>query len=314
MFRWAMPEERDDVPEGLEITDVAIDDGDRVPDTDGTEPAGDPPVVLCPGLTLEVLPWEQQEAYMNAAERRGANFEPYRQFGQRYALVRRGGPGPLYQWDPDLLVQNALAMSRLIRDNGHDARYSVRVIEGFSSPEGSRQIMAGAGWEAWYVPDGERKWLSQAEAELLARLLQQRLAIEVFSARVENALWLAEFGARTPLAVVAGIWTVAALEALLNTHPYRLRRQFRERCQGLASELSVDGVTDDVTNRFYTARSEAVHGGLGGGDDQEPFLADLATMRRLLRTAVRRCIEETDVRAIFDSNNDVATKWPVSMK
>jgi hypothetical protein len=57
-----------------------------------------------------------------------------------------------------------------------------------------------------------------------------------------------------------------------------------------------------------------VHGGLGGGDDREQFLADLATMGRLLRTALRRCIEDAACRAIFDSDSDVATKWLVSMK
>jgi hypothetical protein len=306
--------ERNAIPEGLEITDVAIVDGDRVPDTDGTEPAGDPPVALVPGLTLEVLASEQAETYMDAAESRGANFKPARRFGQRYAFVRRKAPGPLYHWDPDLLIQNALAMSRLIRDNGHDAGYSVRVIEGFDGPGDGRQIMAGASWEAWYVPDGERKWLSQQEADLLAELLRKRLAIETFSVRVQNGLWFAEYASRTPLAVAACIWTVSALEALLNTDPYRLRRQFMERCQEMADELSVDSVTADVTDRFYTARSESVHGTMRGGDDQGQFLADLATMRRLVRTALRRSIEDASFRAIFDTDNNVATKWPVSLK
>jgi hypothetical protein len=51
-----------------------------------------------------------------------------------------------------------------------------------------------------------------------------------------------------------------------------------------------------------------------GGDDQEQFLADLATMRRLLRTALRRSIEDAGFRAIVDSDSNVAAKWPVTLK
>jgi hypothetical protein len=119
--------------------------------------AGMPPVVLAPCLTLEALPYEQSEAYLDAAESRGANFKAYRQFGQRYAFVRCQAPGPLFRWDPDLLIQNALAMSRLIRDNGHDAHYSVRVVQGPGVPDGGRQIVPGPAWEAWFTPTGERK-------------------------------------------------------------------------------------------------------------------------------------------------------------
>jgi hypothetical protein len=304
-------EDRNEILDGVEITDVAIVEGDRVPDGDGTDPAGRPPVVLAPGLTLEVLPHEQSEAYMDAAEWRGANFKPYRQFSQRYAFVRRQAPGPLYHWDPDSLIQHALAMSRLIRDNNHDAHYSVRVIEGSAVPDGGRQIVPGPNWEAWFTPNGERKWLTQHEAKMLAVLLQRRLAIDTFSTRVGNALWLAEYSTRTRFAVAACIWIVATLEALLNTDQYRLRRQFNERCQGLASELSLDAVTQEVTDRTYTARSQNVHGALEG-QDQEQLLADLVIMQLLARTALRRCIEDAPFRAIFDHRDTVAAKWPVS--
>jgi hypothetical protein len=304
-------QERNEILEDVEITDVAIIEGDRVPDDDRTEPGGCPPVVLAPGLTLEVLPYEQSEAYLDAAESRGANFKAYRQFAQRYAFVRRQAPGPLFHWDPDSLIQHALAMSRLIRDNNHDARYSVRVIEGPGVPGDGKQIAPGPAWDAWFTPNEERKWLSQQEAEMLAVLLQQRLAIDTFSTRVGNALWFAEYSTRTPYAVAACIWIVATLEALLNTDQYRLRRQFNERCLGLASELSLDAVTSEVTNRMYTARSESVHGSLGG-EGHEQLLADLASMQLLARKALRRCIEDAAFRAIFDRREAVAAKWPVS--
>jgi hypothetical protein len=70
-------------------------------------------------------------------------------------------------------------------------------------------------------------------------------------------------------------------------------------------------VTADVTNRFYTARSESVHGSLDG-HEQEQLVPDQSIMQRLARAALRRCIEDPAFRAIFDRRETVATKWPVS--
>src|SRR5947209_6397660 len=116
---------------GLTVTDVAVIPGDRVPDADGTEPGGDPGVELAAGLTLEVLPAVEADAYFDAVDARGLNFHPVRQFGQTYAFVRRHAPrDPLFAWDPDVLIRHAIQLSRLIRDNAHCAEYAVRVIEG----------------------------------------------------------------------------------------------------------------------------------------------------------------------------------------
>jgi hypothetical protein len=239
------------------------------------------------------------------------NFKPVRQFGQRYSFVRRKAPGPIYEWDADSLIQNALAVSRLVRGNGHDAHYSVRVIDGVGTPDKGPQIVPAVRWDAWHADDGQRDWLSQPEAEELADLLPRFLAIDRWSVRVNNAFWLIEYAARTGFAVPAVIWTVSATEALLNTDPVAQRRQFVERCRGLAADVQVAGVTDDLTDRFYTARSESVHGATLSDGDQPQMLADLAVMQLLVRTALRRCIEDPSFRANFNRDDAVQAKWPL---
>jgi hypothetical protein len=79
----------------------------------------------------------------------------------------------------------------------------------------------------------------------------------------------------------------------------------------MALELGIVGVTDDTTNRFYSARSESVHGALDGHDHHQ-LLADQALMQKLARAALRRCIEDPEFRAIFDSRDSVAARWPVA--
>jgi hypothetical protein len=100
------------------------------------------PAALAPGLTLGVLPWEQAEAYMDAAESRGTNFKPTRQFGQRSALVMRDPPGRS-TLGPGFSDPERSGDEPSYSDNGHDARYSVRVIKGFVGPGDGRQIMSG---------------------------------------------------------------------------------------------------------------------------------------------------------------------------
>jgi len=314
-MRRAQVSDAPETPDGVEITDIAIIEGDLAPHDDGTEPAGDPPVQLVPGLTLERLPWDQFEPYMDAAESRGHNFQPTRQFGQRYAFVRRGAPGPIYEWDSDSLIQDAVMLSRMVRDNAHDGSYAVRVISG-QHRDHDRQIVPVDRWHAWHVSDDRaRTWLSQSEAGDLARLLEPFRAKNRWSLRVMNALWLAEYAARAGSVVPAVIWTVSATEALLNTDRYGARRQFVQRCRGLAHELQIDGVTDDLTDRFYTARSQSVHGAaLTGADDHPQMLSDLGVVLTLVRAALRHCIENAEFRATFDRDDYVRTRFPVSTR
>ncbi len=81
-------------------------------------PAGDPAVDLGRGLSLEKLPANEAERYMDACVPRGWDLIPARQFGQLYALVRRDAPDPDFPiFDPDETILAAVSLSRLIRPN-----------------------------------------------------------------------------------------------------------------------------------------------------------------------------------------------------
>jgi len=78
------------------------------------------PVDLGRGIRVERLDDELAALVMHACSPRGHFFVPFRQFGQRYSLVREV---PLEQfelarhsWDSDDALWDALSLSRLVRD------------------------------------------------------------------------------------------------------------------------------------------------------------------------------------------------------
>lgn len=298
--------------DGLTVTDVAVIPGDRLPDTDGTQPGGDPDVELATGLTLKVLPAIEADSYFDAVDARGLNFHPVRQFGQTYAFVRRHAPrDPLFAWDPDLLIRHAFQLSRLIRDNAHCSEYAVRVIE-----DARRQIAPASGetFLAYHAGTPERKWLSQQEARDLGSLLRRFLGVrDRLPLRVRRGLWLAEYAVRDESPLVAIVWTVASIEALFNTDPKRLRKQFRERTVVVSAELGVPQVTEEIANRMYSARSEFVHGALAGAQDEDQLKRELYQVQSVVRAALRRAIEVDAFAARFHDDDSVRESWPVEL-
>ena len=131
--------------------------------------------------------------------------------------------------------------------------------------------------------------------------------------RVNRGIRLAEYAARTDDYITAVIWTVSATEALLNTDRPKLRRQFVQRSAALGGELGVNGVTADVANAIYTARSESVHGAVPNIQDREQAVLELAAMQRLVRAALRRAVEVETFRDAFRDDSSVRARLPVSL-
>ena len=186
-------------------------------------PAGDPPVDLGRGLTVEQLPFEKAEEIMDGCEPGGMDPPATRQFGQRNALVRRRVP-QLEQlgWDPDATIATALALSRYVLPNAHGVEYAARLIG-----NGEHRRLIPLGWEARfqaYLPDpSQRDWLDQEEAKSLRDLLAVFWRVrDEMPERVVRAIWLCEYGSRLRYIDVAWVNTVTALEALLNTGRSRL--------------------------------------------------------------------------------------------
>jgi hypothetical protein len=91
------------------------------------------PIELGRGLRLEKLDHEEGERVLNACSPRGHFFVPVRQFGQMYSLVLDVDPGQLEQgrwtWDTERRIREAVAMSRLVLDNGYSFEYAARVFD-----------------------------------------------------------------------------------------------------------------------------------------------------------------------------------------
>jgi hypothetical protein len=70
---------------------------------------------------------------MNACTPRGHYFVPVRQFGQRYSFVKEvpieGLKERHFAWDTDRTLDDALTLSRLIRDNGYSTQYAARLLD-----------------------------------------------------------------------------------------------------------------------------------------------------------------------------------------
>lgn len=307
------------------------------------QPAGDEPIQLGDDLTLERLQNEDVELVMNACTQRGHYFFGVRQFGQRYSLVRRVGPGVLeaahYGWDEGHLIFYATVLSRLVHDNGHSFEYAARIVD---HEDGLQQVIPvhAPGFVATYRLQRDRDWLTAAEAEELRQLLADYLPVkDTLPWKVSHALNLSEDAVRMQLFQRALLLLATALEGLIQSDANKVAKQFRERLPQLAEEAGVEGVDEQFARDLYAARSEAAHGAqvsmfhveptpeqavADAGPDQphgepEPpeaamdVAAPLALAQDLVRTATRKAIQDPTFRQVFESPETVAAKWPVQI-
>jgi len=275
-------------------------------------------------ITLTCLPTEEADAIMDACEPRGRNFDPARQFGQRYTFVRErsiedeAGAGPA-QFDEDRKLQDALALSRLIRDNGFSLQYAARVMDRADGEQVIRPFAATDGIAVYRLLPG-REWLDGPEAEELAKLLDAKWSAEL-PARVKRAMWRAEYASWMHSADIMLLVVISGLEALLKVGYRDLTAQFKNRASALAADLGVEGISKRLCRRMYIGRSDWAHGshvnlfGREGAppisDEKERKLRDeIAKLRDLLRIACRKAIEDPEFRAVFTDDAAIETRWP----
>ena len=121
----------------------------------------------------------------------------------------------------------------------------------------------------------------------------------------------------------------SGLEALLKVGRQELTKQFKRRVTGLAELLDIDGVNEAFCERMYDGRSARVHGaavalfappkpaeveaGATGpeGTEQVDRLAEVALLQDVLRKAVRRCIEDDEIRTVFANDTAIQERWPL---
>jgi hypothetical protein len=233
-----------------------------------------------------------------------------------------------FQWDPEGVLWDALAYSRLIRDNGYSTEYAARVTD---YEDGKRTIVYTLGSDSkhTYRLRRDREWLDLEEGRELATLLDAYWRSEGFPGRVRRALWRAEYASWLRWADLVNSILVSGLESLLKTERHKSTHQFKSRVYALADELDVEGFTPDFCERIYDLRSEWIHGAhvrlfpvgqeaeeaarvgetLTRTSDESSTLQAVAAVQDLLRVAVRRCIEDPAFAAIFADDNQIRSRW-----
>lgn len=301
---------------------------------DGRWREGSPPVDLGRGVRLDRLPDDEAKLVMNACSPRGHYFVPVRQFGQRCAYIREIDQASwsqhLHTWDPDRVLWDALALSRLVRDNAHSTEYAARIIE---HHDGEKAVVYTIGAESKHVYRlrRSRDWLDASEAETLRALLSAYWEAEdALPARVRRAAWRAEYASWIKWGDLVVPILVSGIESLIKTDRRRATSQFVTRVPRLAESLGVDGVTPDFCDRLYDARSAWIHGAhvqlfttgreaseaAEAGTPQGPedayqweVFADIALLQDLLRAAVRRAFEEEEFRRVFEDDASIRERW-----
>jgi hypothetical protein len=145
------------------------------------------------------------------------------------------------------------------------------------------------------VPDGLHQMAESVEAQ------PQR-------SRVLRALWHHENAARA--LDMAARWTsvVTGLEALFNTDPEWVTRQFKRRCAGVAKEFGLALTVRDA-DTAYRLRSRLAH---GAATRVDPDTLDLyVSIERVLRETLRRGIELRDWREKLTDDDTVREAWPI---
>jgi hypothetical protein len=154
---------------------------------------GGEPVDLGRGVYIDRLSGEDVELVMNACSLRGHYFAPVRQFGQRYSFIRdvdedewRQHP---FRWDETGVLNDALTLSRLIRDNGYSTEFAARITD---YEDGEQRVVPYYGGESRYVYRlrNDREWLDPEQGAELRELLGAYWpAADDFPRRLTRAMW-----------------------------------------------------------------------------------------------------------------------------
>jgi hypothetical protein len=295
-----------------------------------------PPVDLGRGVRIDRLSAEDAELVMHACTPRGHYFSPIRQFGQRYSLVRDVDLGVHeehpFRWDHEGVLWDALALSRLVRDNAYSTEYAARVADHEDGMQTVVYTLAGESKHVYRLRR-DREWLDSSEGAELRDLLAVYWAVEpTLPSRVRRANWRTEYASWLKWGDLAIATLVGGLEALLKTERHGSTRQFVGRVPALAQDVGIDGIDGALCERIYDARSDWVHGAhvqlfTTGQEAQEMKDAEaqqgpqtpqqwnvfdeIVRMQDVLRGAVRRCFQDDEFRATFAEDERIRSRWPI---
>ena len=207
-----------------------------------------------------------------------------------------------------------VAVSRLINPTSTGERYCAKVFH-FGLADSAIQAIQFRGISPdIFLPRSPRDWLSVEDGEHLRKLMPW-VSQKPMHGRVHRAYWYHEYAMRSYYLDARWTLVVSGLEALVNVEERDVRKQFRVRVKQIADELQVKIAVAELNNA-YTLRSKLVHG--------ETFLFGLETtlpkdqqselyekLELILRTTVRRCLDDEHFNDSFRDDKAVKQRWRV---
>jgi hypothetical protein len=277
------------------------------------EPPLSGPIDFGGGLWAGALDGDTVEAVFDACSPPGLNFNPTRQFGYHYCIVRdiaRPSHSSL-KWDDDRRLQDCVTLSRLVHPTTISMHCSARL---FYEGNALRQIVPGPtqglGAYAWVNGHNWRNWLTTSEAQEVGRLLAV-YDFEKMPSRLRRALRHFLHACHTYDLDLRFTLIVTGLEALVNTHKRNVTAQFKNRLQLAAKELGMT-VTKENAAEAYDYRSNFIHGQtLQGQDIGEKVKESYEPLETLLRLLVKRSIEDQQFGRRFESQASIEATYPV---
>jgi|SRR5712664_2395830 len=238
--------------------------------------------------------------------------KPFRQYAQFYAFVRQlPESARIHEFDGDQRLQNAVALSRLVRPTSISFRHAARLHyrDDGTLKSAYPAWLTGVDPDSWLAPEENyRDWLIEAEMKQLKSLLNAS-PLSALPVRLSRALWYHEYASRTYYGEIRWITVCVALESMLHTSRGFSTRQFVERLPLLASSLGVS-FTAQEAETAYDMRSRLSHGGATGklAPSEEQLYKKLELV---LRTALKEAILNPTFAVTFTDENTIRSKWPI---
>lgn len=271
------------------------------------------------GVRIERVDADQAERLLRAADLRGEDWAPTRQYHVVHAYARtvweeRDGDAPehLYHWDAGGRLYECVQLSRLVRDNATSTEHAVRRL---INADGNETLVPFGGFDshvAYRLYPEKPGWLDVDEAAELAALANSYWNGPSLPDRVGRALRRVESVTRERYLEDALPLVVGGLESLVKIGREFMTSQFSQRVSALAGEVGVT-LTEQRARELYDDRSALVHG--AGVDLSEPhdrgeFEQGFIALQETLRRTVRRALEDRRFAAEFEMNTRITTRWP----
>jgi hypothetical protein len=282
----------------------------------------DDPVQIDGDLWIAALDEELTKWVLDASEPAGRNYHPHRIYTGGYAFIRSNAPAPKPDegdFDPDMRLRTAVALSRLVHPTSIGLGHSVR-IKTLGETREKWQIVPhtepGVGENA-FVLDVSDNWLVPTDVPALTGLVRAWDPTTI-PKRIGAALWYHEMAARSYFSDIRWPLLVTALESLVrikNEQDNKGRsvgstRAFVTRLGQLGRYDPTLSVSEPELIEIYEKRSDLVHA-LALVAMDEPTKALYRKSERLLRGILRKAIVDAGFANLFVTDKTVSAAFPV---